>query len=150
MFLLNGNPLPVDTAFTAGDIQYPANWLRLASPYDRAAIGITEVDDPIPFDDRFYWGVDNPKDLAGLKEQWTAFVSDSAWKLLQPTDYMDSRKANDPSFTPPADWITWRSSVRTKASEARNLIASALTVEALIPLTQIEWPLDPVQVSKVA
>lgn len=65
MFLLNGNPLAVDTAFTNDGIQYPANWLRLASAEDKAAIGITEVADPVRADDRFYWdgNIANPKAL---------------------------------------------------------------------------------------
>lgn len=65
MFLLNGNPLAVDTPFTANDIQYPANWLRLSTAEEKAAIGITEVPDPVRADDRFYWNgdINNPKAL---------------------------------------------------------------------------------------
>ena len=43
MFTLNGNPLPLDIPFTHEDIQYPANWLRLATPEERAAIGIVDL-----------------------------------------------------------------------------------------------------------
>lgn len=68
MFMLNNKPLALDTAFTHNEISYPANWLRLASPQERAAIGITEVDDPAVYDDRFYWGVDNPKLLEDREE----------------------------------------------------------------------------------
>jgi len=68
MFMLNNKPLALDTAFTHNEISYPANWLRLASPQERAAIGITEVDDPAMYDDRFYWGVDNPKLLEDREE----------------------------------------------------------------------------------
>lgn len=68
MFMLNGRPLSVDTAFECNEISYPANWLRLASPEERAAIGITEVADPAPYDSRFYWGVDNPKLLNDREE----------------------------------------------------------------------------------
>jgi hypothetical protein len=65
MFLLNGVPLAVDTAFTHNDIQYPANWLRLTTIEEKEAIGITEVADPVRADDRFYWNGDisNPKAL---------------------------------------------------------------------------------------
>jgi hypothetical protein len=65
MFLLNGNPLAVDTAFTNDGIQYPANWLRLASAEEKAAIGITEEADAVRADDRFYWdgNIANPKAL---------------------------------------------------------------------------------------
>ncbi len=76
MFLLNGNPLAVDTPFTANDIQYPANWLRLSTAEEKAAIGITEVADPVRADDRFYWNgdINNPKaleDKLEIKEDGT-------------------------------------------------------------------------------
>lgn len=70
MFLLNGQPLAVDTPFTANDIQYPANWLRLASQAEKEAIGITEVADAVRADDRFYWNgdVNLPKALEDKEE----------------------------------------------------------------------------------
>ena len=68
MFQLNGNPISLDTAFTLDGTSYPANWIRLASPKERTAIGITEVADPAPWDDRFYWGVGNPKRLNDREE----------------------------------------------------------------------------------
>jgi hypothetical protein len=70
MFLLNGNPLAVDTAFTHDGIQYPANWLRLASAEEKSAIGITEVADAVRADDRFYWdgNIANPKNLNDVEE----------------------------------------------------------------------------------
>jgi hypothetical protein len=70
MFLLNNKPLSPDTAFTHEGIQYPNNWLRLASPEERAAIGITEVADPVRADDRFYWNgdINNPKALEDREE----------------------------------------------------------------------------------
>jgi hypothetical protein len=70
MFLLNGNPLAVDTAFTNDGIQYPANWLRLSSAEEKAAIGITEVADAVRADDRFYWdgNLANPKNLNDVEE----------------------------------------------------------------------------------
>ncbi len=64
MFKLNGKPLGIDVPFTTEDgMQYPANWLRLASPEERATIGITEESDAPSYDDRFYWGVNSPKQL---------------------------------------------------------------------------------------
>jgi hypothetical protein len=69
MFLLNGNPLAVDTAFTSDGIQYPANWLRLATEAEKSAIGITEVADvDMNFDNRFYWSKDLPKALEDKEE----------------------------------------------------------------------------------
>ena len=54
-FLLNGNPLAVDVPFKVGDINYPANWLRLTTKAEKEAIGITEIADPDVYDLRFYW-----------------------------------------------------------------------------------------------
>jgi len=59
MFILNGNPLALDRAFTTPDgTQYPRNWLRLATAEQRAAIGITEVPETPVHDQRYYWGYD--------------------------------------------------------------------------------------------
>jgi len=68
MFQLNGNPISLDTGFTLDGTSYPANWIRLASPAERTAIGITEVADPATWNDRFYWGVGNPKLLNDREE----------------------------------------------------------------------------------
>lgn len=68
MFQLDNKTLALDTAFTHNEISYPANWLRLASPEERAAIGIVEVADPASYDDRFYWGVNSPKLLNDREE----------------------------------------------------------------------------------
>ena len=67
-FELNGQPFNPDRAFTLGDIQYPANWFRNASAEERAAIGLTEVADPESYDQRFYWGPNNPKLLNDREE----------------------------------------------------------------------------------
>ena len=67
-FLLNGNPLAVDVPFTVGDINYPANWLRLSTADEKTALGITEVaDDPV-YDSRFYWGNGTAKPLTDTNE----------------------------------------------------------------------------------
>lgn len=151
MFILNGKILPVGVAFDHDGTQYPANWLQLSTAAEKAAISITEVPDQVRPDDRFYWVTENadgsynatPKDLAQLKDQFTAQVDDSVWKLLLPTDYMDSRKANDPEFVPPQQWIDWRASVRSAATAGKAAIKATTTVEELIPLVVVNFPPDP-------
>jgi hypothetical protein len=69
MFLLNNQPISLDVEFTTPDgTRYPANWIRLASPAERAAIGITEAPDPEYYDQRFYWGPTVPKLLDDREE----------------------------------------------------------------------------------
>lgn len=64
-YKLNGRTLPIDRGFTHNEIQYPSNWLRLASQEDKDAIGITWEADPVRADDRYYWNgeLDNTKML---------------------------------------------------------------------------------------
>jgi len=97
MFLLNGVTLPIDACFTdpATGIQYPANWLRLSSPEDRSAIGITEQPEPVWYDQRFYWGPELPKDHGQLVEQWIGQTRATANTLLAPTDWMVIREADN-------------------------------------------------------
>lgn len=145
MFLLNGQSIPLDAPFEANGTWYPANWLRLTSAEEKAAIGITEVPDDVPeiFDERFYWGPNHPKDLDMLKKQWTNWVDETVWLMLQKTDYMDSRKANDPTYTPPAEWITWRNAIRADAKNAKANIAAAVDVPALQKAIAVVWTADP-------
>jgi hypothetical protein len=64
-FKLGTRTIQLDTPFTHNDIQYPANWIRLASEEDKSAIGMTWEADAVRYDDRFYWdgNINNPKAL---------------------------------------------------------------------------------------
>jgi len=140
MFLLNGNPLPIDTQFEVNGTTYPQNWLRLTSIEEKNAVGITEVADPEPYDDRFYWGVDNPKDLAGLKTLWTSQVKDTANKLLAQTDWMIIRKV-ERNVDVPADTTQYRKEVITECTRLTKDIAGCSDVPALIEtITTQKWP----------
>lgn len=139
MFLLNNQPLQIDTAFSHNGVNYPQNWLRLATPQERAAIGITEAPEPAWYDDRFYWGVDNPKDLDGLKTQWTDQVRDTASKLLAATDWMVIRKL-ERNIDIPAETVTYRAAVLAECDRLVTAIAAAANVEALITVvTNQSW-----------
>ena len=70
MYKVNNKTLPLDRAFTLGDIQYPSNWLRRSTSIARLALGITWETDATRADDRFYWNGDitNPKALEDREE----------------------------------------------------------------------------------
>ena len=56
MILLKDKPYTPGTPFTNDEgTQFPGNWYSLASPEERANQGFTEVPDPPPVDDRFYY-----------------------------------------------------------------------------------------------
>lgn len=186
MFLLNGNPISPDNAFTVDvsvevnvpavietidgvetiteaaktlhvidQMQYPANWLRLASPEERQAIGIIEVADPEPYDDRFYWGIDNPKQLEdetitpddgdsyvqkGLKSTWIAQIKTTAGSLLAQTDWMVIRKA-ERSVDIPANTVTYRAAVVAEANRLETAIKAAKSMDAFIAVVSSQnWP----------
>jgi hypothetical protein len=64
MFLLNGKHLPEGVSFyDANGTQYHSGWLNQSTEEQKLAIGITWVDDPAPFDTRFYWDHNLPKAL---------------------------------------------------------------------------------------
>ena len=155
MFLLNGNPLPLDTPFTIDGTSYPANWLRLTSIEEKNAVGITEVEDQTTqYDDRFYWGVDNPKQLdditvtpengepyiqRGLKHNWIAQIKDTAGKLLAQTDWMVIRKA-ERDVAIPAATVTYRAAVVAEANRLETAINACSDVPALIAVvTAQNW-----------
>ena len=69
MFKHNNQTIPLDTPFTIDGTSYPSNWLRLTTLAEKQAVGIEEVADvTTTYDDRFYWGVDNPKLLNDREE----------------------------------------------------------------------------------
>jgi hypothetical protein len=70
MLTLNGRTLNPDEGFQHEGTSYPQNWLRLTSLEEKQAIGIVETPDVVApwYDQRFYWGVDNPKLLNDREE----------------------------------------------------------------------------------
>ena len=158
MFLLDNKPLPLDTPFKHNGISYPANWLRLTSLAEKQAIGITEVaDETTSYDDRFYWGVDNPKQLNdetltpatgdpytqyGLKHHWTATVKQTANSILSQTDWMVIRKAERDVAIPEAT-VAYRAAVLAECTRLVTAISSASTVDALVTVvTAQNWPTE--------
>lgn len=138
MFLLNGNPISIDAEQTINGVRYP----HLRDPALRAQLGVTEVPDPEQYDQRFYWGVGNPKDLDGLKKLWTAQVKDTAGKMLAATDWMVIRKA-ERNIDVPAAIVTKRTAIVAECTRLETTIADCTDVEGLIAvvITQ-QWPRD--------
>ena len=136
MYYYNGNPLPLNKAFTDTDgNQYPANWLRTSSQEQRDALGITWVQpDPAAYyDQRFYWGVGNPKDLDELKELWIANQKKTAETLLAPTDWYAARAHDNGAPTPEAVTV-YRGQVRTISNQREAQINATVDVDELAAL----------------
>ena len=155
-FLLDGNPLAVDVAFSHNDINYPANWLRLSTADEKKALGITEVaDDPV-YDSRFYWGNGTAKTLTdtnevdengdpvldengdqvvtlGVKSVLKAQEKNIAGNLLARYDWYVIRKAEKSTAIPTAI-TTYRDGVRTACDTREKEIAACSDTAALVTL----------------
>lgn len=144
------------TPFEINGVQYPANWLNLSTPEEKAAIGLEEViATNQPADQNYYWVsqelngasltyVNTPKDLAECKTNATNQVNSSAYSILLPSDWMVVKAIETGGTVAPA-WNTWRQTIRTEAADAVKVINACTTVEQLAALPSIQWTPDPDQ-----
>ena len=155
-FKLDGKPLPVDVPFTVGDVNYPANWLRLSTAKEKKDLGITEVADAPIFDGRFYNGDgsakalddENAKDkdgvliknsdgsqmvIKGVKSVLKAQEKVTAGSLLARYDWYVIRKAETSKAIPTAI-KTYRTSVRTACLTRETEIDDCADTAALVTL----------------
>ena len=167
-FKLDGNPLAVDVAFSHNNINYPANWLRLSTADEKAALGITEVNDSPTYDSRFYNGDGTAKTLAdtnatdengdpsldengdqivilGVKSILKAQEKVTAGSLLAKYDWYVVRKAEKSTAIPTAI-TTYRDAVRTACDTREKEIDACADTAALVTLyksTMTKYPDDP-------
>lgn len=128
MFTLNGTPVSIDNPYTTEEgVTYP----HLRDPSVREALGVVEVADPEQYDQRFYWGVDNPKDLDQLKSDWIKQTKAVAGSLLAQTDWMVIRKA-ERDIAIPLDVVAARGAIILEQDSKQQAIEAATTVEELI------------------
>ena len=155
-FLLDGNPLAIDVAFSHNDINYPANWLRLSTADEKKALGITEVSDSPTYDSRFYNGDGSAKTLTdinevdengdplldengdqvvtlGVKSVLKAQEKATAGSLLAKYDWYVVRKAEKGTAIPSAI-STFRDGVRTACDTREKEIDACSDTAALITL----------------
>jgi hypothetical protein len=170
MFLLNGNPISIDSEQIVNDIRYP----HLRDPVLREQLGIVEVADPEQYDQRFYWSPTLPKLLddrlevkedgtplyvhvynpatkamedtteqvvtKGLKSQWTAQVKQTAGSMLAQTDWMVVRKA-ERNIDVPATVAAKRAAIVAECDRLEAAITGCADVEALISVVGSQnWP----------
>ena len=144
-YYIGSRALPMDRPWKADNgTQYPANWLRLSSTADRDAIGVTWGADAATWDQRFYLGVDKPKQLddktetvdgvevttTGLKTQWKARQNEIAGSFLALSDWRII-KAKETSSNIPTVWKTYRAAVRTSCNTRQSEIDACSTVDNL-------------------
>lgn len=171
-------------AITIGDISYPQNIFMLWSGDELEAIGIySVVVDNDNFKNPSYYintnqsfdfandvvtasyGTATPKALDdttdpdtgnvthGLKWNHNQVIINQAYGLLQPNDWYVVRES-EAGTAIPADWTTYRASVRSTAADMQSKINAVTTVDQLAALYEYndatppvrplgEWPTPP-------
>ena len=155
-YKLNGKGLALDVPFTDSQgTKYPANWLRLASDSDKAAVptgGITyETPADTSYDHIFYASKGVARPLADVKKEQITYQKREARIRLEGSDWMAVRKAEGGADIPTA-WATYRAAVRTKSKEREDLITACKDVPAVRLLINLQegtdgalpaWPSPP-------
>ena len=151
-YLINGQPVNIRVEyFRADGVRYD----NLLNPAVRAKLGVVENNDPDPFepveewyDQRFYWGVNNPKQLEditvtpeeegrepyvqkGMKSNWIAQIKDTAGKLLAQTDWMVIRKM-ERNIDIPSDVVAKRAAIVAECNRLETDILNSPDVESFI------------------
>lgn len=129
--------LPLDKAFSLNDVSYPANWLRVSGPEDKAAIGLEWiVPEPPPV-------VRAPLDRE--KSVGIVRAKDTAGKLLAQSDWMVIASV-ERSRVVADDWAEYRAAVIAEADRLEGQYSTAESYEAIDAIVQ-NWPLNPDEVA---
>lgn len=87
-----------------------------------------------------------PTTLNAAKKRLIAAVNFKAYNLLEPSDWMITRKS-ETNVNIPADWSSWRESVRTEATNKQTNVSAKTSVASLRTYASspeyLNWPLAP-------
>jgi hypothetical protein len=142
--------------------KYLYTWCNTMDADAKAAAGLTWVDDPEPFDERFYWGRNEdgtliPKNIDdvnatdvdgnpvldddgeqvvtfGLKSQAITTVKEQAGDLLASTDWMVIKATEVADYTVPEDVLTYRAAVRTASNTIEAAINAVTDLDSFMAL----------------
>ena len=132
-----GRALPLDKAFSHNNISFPANWLRVSTPADKEAQGISWVTTEEP-----------PVVRAPLereKSDGIARAKDTAGKMLAQSDWMVVASV-ERSRVVAEDWAEYRAAVIAEADRLEGQYSAAESYEAIDAIQQ-NWPLNPDEVA---
>lgn len=149
MFKAGDKYVQVDTPFEYNGVRYPSNWIRLASPEERAAIGLVEISDRVDFDRRFYMPLSShdssdgnpiPRDVNHVIEAQLVAINETLQRILQPTDWMYIRRL-DTGEAIPNSITDFRARCREYATQLKERVKVAESVEEVKDIiTTQSWP----------
>ena len=130
-------------------IQYPRNWLTLASNSEKASVGFVEVTYSGAYkDDKYYMNSESSpvydasaktvtitktstaKNVADLKTSFKESITQAAWSLLNTTDWYVTRKS-ETSTAIPAKITAFRTAVRLVCNSHKTAVDNASDVDGL-------------------
>ena len=126
-----GRTLPMDKAFNHNNISFPANWLRLSTPADKEAQGISWVtpeEPPVaraPVAKEKAVGIDRAKDTANK------MLAGSDWQVIAKTER--GREI-------PEDVSQYRADIIAECARLEEQFSTAESYEAIDAIQQ-NWPL---------
>jgi len=156
-YILGGKKLRQGKPFTHNGIQYPANWLKLSTSEDKAALGITwQIQEDTSYNPKWessrgVWRTDLEDDgpdpntgvtTTGLRTQHKEYQNKGAYDLLSPTDWYVTRKS-EVGTAIPVGITSFRNAVRITCESRKVAISSATSVESLCGITTfptLAWP----------
>ena len=130
--------LPLDKPFSLEGVSYSANFLRVSSGEDKAAIGLEWiVPEPAPV-------VRAPLDRE--KSDGIVRAKDTANKMLAQSDWMVIASV-ERSRVVADDWAEYRAAVIAEADRLEQQFSTAESYEAIDAIVQ-NWPEDPDEVAE--
>jgi len=139
-WLHNGNIVRAGKPWTSNiGIKHPYNWMGWPDE-QKAKAGLVWKNDPAPYDNRFYWDAETPKDLDGLKATWKQNTKGVANQLLSFTDWKVIKASEVESYTVDSTTLDYRAAVRTASNNIEAAIDGAKDHAAFMAL--FVTPLD--------
>ena len=134
MFVLNGKVLTIGEPFNHKGLQYPGDWLAQSTQEQRDAIGIATREAPkvrqIKFDRRFWFGIDQPRELGEVKVAFLKKHSTIVSRILASTDWYYVRRL-DTGAPVPDHVVSYRDDVRKVHVVNEGLITKTESIEEL-------------------
>ena len=139
-WLHNGNIVRAGKPWTSNTgVKHPYNWMAWPDDH-KAKAGLVWKNDPAPYDNRFYWDAETPKDLDGLKATWKQNTKAVANQLLSFTDWKVIKASEVESYTVDSTTLTYRAAVRSASNTIEAAIDGAKDHAAFMAL--FVTPLD--------
>lgn len=158
-----GQYIQENTPFTIDGVQYPPNWLNLATPEEKSNLGLEEVVATNERkDDKYYWVsetlngpeltyINTPKQLhtdangtIGLVTTCSEQINTTAYSLMLPTDWMIIRKT-ERGVDVPEEVANNRLAIIAECGRLLQEISSVTTVDDLVVVMNSQnWPTNKV------